>query len=263
MPTIDNHALAQAYTAVSSTQSSLGLELIANLGISNGARVLDVGCGPGNLTAHIAKLVGANGRVIGIDPSEERIAIAKETYAQEANMEFHAGCAEDLSRVASGSVDYVYVNSTLHWVQDQPRAIREFARCLDNRGRLGISGSHGNFEADHERIKREVLSQAQFAPFVESDGPKFLKPAHLRSLLDDAGLSVEQMSVKALDKWAPSGEAMVEWLDSSSSGHTYGGIPEEMRPQAREYMLRQWSSITGPDGIHMAMEILVTIAVKP
>lgn len=55
-----------------------------------GMRLLDVGCGPGNLTALIAELVGDTGSVVGVDPSRERIAIAvAQKQIKKPNLSFY------------------------------------------------------------------------------------------------------------------------------------------------------------------------------
>ncbi|GJC88960.1 putative protein in transposon TN4556 [Colletotrichum liriopes] len=246
---------------VNDTQYSTGLFLLERLVIAPGERVLDVGCGPGNLTAHIADLVGPGGRVIGIDPSHERIALARERTRP--NLEFHEGRAEDLSRFAAASFDVVYVNSTFHWVQDQPAAAAEFARVLRPGGRLGISGGSGDFVAAHEVIKANILARDPYKNYSsQSGGPKFLKQAELESILGVAGFSKRSIVVNTIVKTAKDGYTMIDWLDTSSSGKTYGGIPLEMRPRAREEMKMEWDKITTVDGIRMDMELLVTVAFK-
>lgn len=96
--------------------------------LNPGMRILDVGCGPGNLTAHVAEAVGVNGSVVGIDPSSERIAIA--LARTRPNLSFCEGRAEEPSRFPPASFDVVFVNSTLHWVQDQQMAVNKFASGL-------------------------------------------------------------------------------------------------------------------------------------
>lgn len=68
----DIKELARGYTFVNNTQYEAGMFLLQRLGIVPGMRILDVGCGPGNLTAPIAEAVGVNGSVVGIDPGEEQ-----------------------------------------------------------------------------------------------------------------------------------------------------------------------------------------------
>ncbi|POS71053.1 methyltransferase domain-containing protein [Diaporthe helianthi] len=256
----DTEELAKGYTSVNNTQFNTGLFLLNKLGVTPGLHVLDVGCGPGNITAHIAEIVGEKGRVVGIDPSKQRIALAQELKTP--NLSFHVGRAEDLSQLASGSFDIVYVNSTFHWVEDQPAAVKEFGRVLKSGGRLGMSGGSGDFVAELERIKEEVLSREPYRNYPEQNGAKFIKRRDLEKLLDDAGFPERDMVINKFVKWAKDGDEMIEWLDTSSSGKTYGGIPLDLRPKAREEMKAEWDKITTKDGIHMDMELLVTVATK-
>lgn len=262
MVIVDTKELAKGYTAVSNTQFDAGLFLLKRLEVVPGDRVLDVGCGPGNLTAHLAEIVGKDGSVAGIDPSKERIAIAHVLEDATSNLSFYEGKAEDLSRFSSASIDVVFVNSTFHWVQDQPAALGEFARVLKSGGRLGISGGSGDFVAAHEKIKADVLSREPYRNYPENSGPIFLKQRELESLLDQAGFSKRKIVINTIVKSAKDGAAMVEWLDTSSSGATYGGIPLDLRSRAREEMKLEWAKITTKEGIQMEMELLVTVAVK-
>ena len=257
---VDTKELAKGYTLVNDTQYDAGIFLIKKLGIAPGMRVLDVGCGPGNLTSHIAEIVGENGTVIGIDPSQERIAIALEKARP--NLSFHEGKAEDLSSFPSGSIDIVYVNSTFHWVEDQALALSEFARVLKSGGRLGISGGSGDYVAAHEIIKADVLSREPYRIYPEQSPPKFLKRQELESLLDNAGFLNRQIVVNTIVKSAKDAEAMIHWLDTSSSGKLYGGIPLELRPNARKEMKQEWEKLSTGEGIQMELELLVTVAVK-
>ncbi|KAK1961645.1 methyltransferase domain-containing protein [Colletotrichum sublineola] len=259
--TADTAEFAKGYTLVNDTQYATGLFLLDKLAVTPGERVLDVGCGPGNITAHIAELVApGGGHVVGVDPSPERIALARTLKLP--NLEFHVGSAEDLSRFAAASFDVVYVNSTFHWVQDQPAAAAEFARVLRPGGRLGISGGSGDFVAIHEVIKADVLARPPYRDYPDSGGPRFLKRAELEDILGTAGFGERRIVVNKIVKSAKDGYAMIDWLDTSSSGKTYGGIPLDLRPQAREEMKLEWDKVTTDEGIHMDMELLVTVAIK-
>lgn len=257
---VDTEEFAKVYTFVSDTQYDAGIFLLQRLGIVPGMRVLDVGCGPGNLTSHIAKVVGENGSVVGVDPSKERIAIARGEVMP--NLSFCEGRAEDLSFFPSASIDGVFVNSTFHWVEDQPMALGEFARVLKPGGRLGISGASGDYVAAHEKIKADVLSRERYRIYPEKSPPKFLKQREFESLLDQAGFSKREFVINTIVKSAKDPEAMVEWLDVSSSGRTYGGIPLDLRPSAREEMKKEWNKLTTEEGIQMELKLLITVAIK-
>ncbi|KAK3344488.1 S-adenosyl-L-methionine-dependent methyltransferase [Lasiosphaeria hispida] len=256
----DTEELAKGYTFVNNTQYDAGLFLLQRLNLAPGSRVLDIGCGPGDLTAHIADVVGESGSVVGVDPSKERIALALERTRP--NLSFYEGIAEDLSRFPSDNFDVVFVNSTLHWVQDQSMAMKEFGRVLKSGGRLGISGGSGDFVAAHEKIKADVLSRELYRIYPEESPPKFLKQHELESLLDHAGFSEREIVINNIVKSAKDADEMIDWLDTSSSGKTYGGIPLHLRPRARGEMKTEWDKITTDKGIRMEMELLVTLAVK-
>ncbi|CAG8971795.1 hypothetical protein HYALB_00001904 [Hymenoscyphus albidus] len=262
MVIVDTEELAKGYTVVSNTQFDAGLFLLKRLNIQSGERVFDVGCGPGNITAHIGDIVGKDGAVVGIDPSKERITLAHELALINPILSFYEGKAEDLSRFSSSSFDVVFVNSTFHWVQDQPAAMAEFARVLKPGGRLGMSGGSGDFVAIHEKIKDDVLSKDPYSAYPQENGPKFLKRSEIEGLLDQAGFSKREIVINNIVKIAQDGAAMIEWLDTSSSGATYGGIPLNLRPKAREDMKVEWAKFTTADGIRMDMELLVTVAIK-
>ena len=76
--THDTGKLAETYDRLSDSQFEGGKRLVERIGIREGSRVLDVGCGTGRLTRFIADKVGGAGKVVGIDPLPERIAVARE-----------------------------------------------------------------------------------------------------------------------------------------------------------------------------------------
>jgi len=256
----DTKELASGYVNLNHTQSDAGNFLLKRLEIVAESRVLDVGCGPGNLTARIAELVGDSGSVVGIDPSKERIAIANEVATPK--LSFYEGRAEDLSQFPSSSFDAVFMNSTFHWVEDQLTALKEIARVLKPGGRVGISGGSGDYLTAQERIKADVLAREPYRKYPEKAGPKFLKQKELEGLLDKIGFSKRNIVINKIVKRTKDAEEMIEWLDTSSSGKTYGGIPLDLRPKAREEMLVEWNKLLTDEGIRMDMELLVTVAIK-
>lgn len=262
----DTKQLAQTYTVLNDTQYDAGRFLIERLALQPGLRVLDVGCGPGNLTAYIADLVGERGEVVGLDPSAERIALARETaLAGRPNLSFHVGRAEDLAAFAAASFDVLYCNSTLHWVADQPRALREFGRVLRPGGRLGVSGQSGDFVAAHQRIKAEVLARAPYCQYDHDTAgePRFLTQREMSELLDAAGFAGgPRFAINKICKAARDGAEMVDWLASSSSGKTFGGVPAELRERARGEMVAEWEKLATGEGVRMELDLLVTVATK-
>src|SRR6516162_2008449 len=133
----DSRQLAETYDRLSSDrQFEGGKRIVERLGLEEGARVLDVGCGTGRLAHWIAERVGVTGTVTGIDPLEERIHIAR---SRGGNVRFEVGQAEDLRAFEDASFDAVCMSAVLHWVTDKAKALAEVRRVLRPGGRLGAT----------------------------------------------------------------------------------------------------------------------------
>ena len=108
--------------------------------IREGDHVLDVGSGSGTDALISARLVGARGRVYGLDMTEQMRAKLQATAAAAgvANLEVLAGDAEAIP-LPDASVDVVTSNGVLNLVPDKARAIAEIHRVLKPGGRLQIA----------------------------------------------------------------------------------------------------------------------------
>ncbi len=114
-----------------------------------GKTVLDLGCGTGRDCYLLSKLVGPRGRVIGVDMTEEQIALARGTvdYHMQKfgyttpNVEFKLGYMEDLEAlgIATESVDVVISNCVLNLSPEKPRVFSEIFRVLKWGGELYFS----------------------------------------------------------------------------------------------------------------------------
>lgn len=104
-----------------------------------GERVVDVGSGAGIDSLIAARLVGARGRVIGVDMTGAMLEKARRA-AREAgleNIEFREGYAEALP-VEDASADLVISNGVLNLAPDKLAVLREMARVLAPGGRLQV-----------------------------------------------------------------------------------------------------------------------------
>lgn len=93
--------------------------------LERGMSLLDVGCGPGTITADLAALVKP-GRVTAIEPVEEALALARNASGTE-EVTFAVGDVHDLA-FADGTFDVVHAHQVLQHVADPVRALREMRR---------------------------------------------------------------------------------------------------------------------------------------
>lgn len=108
--------------------------------LQSGERVLDLGSGSGMDALYAAGKVGSNGRVIGVDMTEEQLAKAKRV-ARQAGLEqvaFVHGFIEDIP-LEDGAVDLVVSNGVINLVADKEQVFQEIARVLAPGGRIAIS----------------------------------------------------------------------------------------------------------------------------
>lgn len=117
--------------------------------VLDGCTVLDLGCGTGRDTFVISSLVGAHGRVIGVDMTGEQLEVARahaDYHRQQfgfprSNVEFHEGYIEDLDTlgIEDNSVDVVVSNCVLNLSADKARVFKEIFRVLKPGGELYFS----------------------------------------------------------------------------------------------------------------------------
>jgi SAM-dependent methyltransferase len=94
--------------------------------LAQDAKVLDVGCGPGTITADLADRV-PQGHVTGIDFAQEIIEQAKQTVGGRTNLDFATGDVYALD-YPDGSFDVVHAHQVLQHLGDPVRALREMRR---------------------------------------------------------------------------------------------------------------------------------------
>ena len=112
--------------------------ILGGLQLKGGEKVLDAGCGLGDDTFEIARLVGNQGGVVGVDVSETMILEARRREAAHGlTVEFEVGDAQAL-RFADATFDACRTERMLMHVPDAERAFAEMVRVIRRGGRLSV-----------------------------------------------------------------------------------------------------------------------------
>jgi ubiquinone/menaquinone biosynthesis C-methylase UbiE len=159
-------------------------QVIAALALKPGERVLDIGSGPGLLAAEMAAVVGPDGAVHGVDPSESMLAMARGRGAPAT--EFHAAGALEVP-FGDGSFDAAVATQVYEYVEDMPAALAEAHRVLRPGGRLLVLDTDWDSivwrSSDDERMRRVLRAWDEH--LVDPHLPR-----RLTGLLRDAGFRI-------------------------------------------------------------------------
>jgi trans-aconitate methyltransferase len=213
-----------------------GSSVVELLAPQAGERILDLGCGTGQLMAEIAE---AGVEVIGMDNSPEMIAEARRLYPQ---FPFQQADAHDFE--TDEPFDAVFSNAVLHWITEPGKVVKCIARSLKQNGRMVVEfGGHGNVRHLSEAIEtacNSILGETVSHPWY------FPGIAEFSSLLEQHGLEVTQAAL--IDRPTPleGDEGLRNWVRMFGS-HWLNRIPENRQNEffqhiedsARSTLLRE------------------------
>ena len=194
---------AELYEARHSFIWQLGQGLVELLNPQRGERILDLGCGTGQLTATIAQY-GAT--VIGLDASPEMIGQARQNYPK---IQF---ALEDAAKMRYRTeFDAVFSNAALHWMLEVDAVARAIAGALKPGGRLVAElGGKGNI-AEIEAALDAVLP-AYYKEGTRARKTYFPSIADYAAVLERAGLETRMAQLFERPTPLEGEEGMAVWL---------------------------------------------------
>lgn len=125
-----------------------------------GLSVLDVGCAGGAITVGIAKAVGSDGLVVGVDRDPNQLETARAYGVEHANLRFELGDAGSLTY--QSHFDIVTAARTLQWIADPAQAVSAMARAAMPGGLIVI------LDYNHEDNRWTPDPPAEFQRFYQS-----------------------------------------------------------------------------------------------
>ncbi len=182
MKQIDTNWNPELYNNKHSFVYDYGEDLVTILQPKKNERILDLGCGSGQLTFKISQLAR---EVVGIDSSVEMIADAKSKFK---NINFRVGDAANFS--FEKKVDAIFSNAALHWVLEYKEAIQCMFDSLNNNGRIVLEfGGKGNVQTIVNQLRKSLASRG----YLEQSELKqwyFPSIAEYTTELESAGFNV-------------------------------------------------------------------------
>lgn len=213
--------------------SKYGEELVELLAPKAGERILDIGCGTGDLSEAISQ----NGAtVIGLDKSREMIEAARNKYP---TIQFDIASADDFH--VTEKFDAVFSNATLHWVLNYEAAVQCIYDSLKPGGRFVAElGGKGNVSrivtaltetlkeyGGHDVANKQIWyfpSLSEYASVLERNGFRVVMAAHFdrpTELKDEDGIR----------NWLRMfGWSYLQNLDEETLQHVLTAVEEQIRP---------------------------------
>lgn len=185
---------------VAESANAMTERLLTDAGIGPGMRVLDLGCGSGDVSFLLAKLVGEGGQVLGIDVDTKQLIAAHERARSQnfSNVFFVQG---DFSGPLPepAPFDAIVGRRVLMYLPSPVQVIRRVAASLRPGGIMVFQESDSTMVPGrleplplHERVHGWIWQT------VEREGADIHMGFHLPSVLEQAGLSVEHVRAEAV-----------------------------------------------------------------
>jgi SAM-dependent methyltransferase len=231
---------AEAYDRFMGRYSRLLSPQMADLaGVAEGQRALDVGCGPGALTAELVNRVGPH-HVAAVDPSTSFVDAARD---RNPGVDVRLASAEVLP-FPDAAFDAAIAQLVVHFMADPIRGIREMARVVRPAGvvaacvwdHAGGQGPLGLFWDTARSMDTGVVDESDLAGAREG---------HLASLFEESGLQDVESTIVDADLQLSSFE---EWWEPFTGGVGPAGAYVAGLTPERQVELRERCRAALPSG---------------
>lgn len=194
-----------------------------------GGRVVDLGCGTGELTADLHRRLGAV-ETVGID--NDPAMLARAAAEAVAGLRFEAGDIGGWPPLGDEPVDVVFSNAALQWVPDHPGTLARWASGLGPGGQLAVQVPSN---ADHSAhvLARALALEPPFFEAMGGDPPadpvlSVLAPEAYAVLLDELGFADQHVRLQVYGHRLPSTAAVVEWVKGTNLTRFRRALPDRL-----------------------------------
>lgn len=233
-------------------------DLLARVGATAPRTVVDLGCGPGNLTALVAAR-WPQAQVTGVDASPEMVARARR---DQPALRIEQGDLRDWEPPAP--VDVVVSNATLQWVPGHLELLPQLLRHVAPGGWLAFQVP-GNFQEPSHVLRRELEAEEPYAALTRDlPNPASHDPAVYLEALTSLGCAVDAWETTYLHVLQGE-DPVLTWISSTSARPVLDALPPDLRPAFEAELRRRLRAAypPRPEGVVLPFRRVFVVAHTP
>jgi trans-aconitate 2-methyltransferase len=200
------------------------VDLISRIAANAPARVVDLGCGPGNLTATLTER-WPRACVEGLDSSPEMIERAA-VAAIPGRLEFRVGDLREWS--PDCPVDVLIANATLQWVPGHLDLLPSLVAAVAPGGWLGFQVP-GNFGEPSHQILRELAAESRWG-LATVGFPSSHEPVEYADVLASLGCTIDVWETTYLHVLTGA-DPVFEWISSTGARPVLSALDRDARAE--------------------------------
>lgn len=223
----------QQYGRFADERSRPFFELVGRIGAIGPRRVVDLGCGTGELTAQLAQR-WPSARVEGLDSSPEMIAAA----APADRVTYRVG--DVASWTPPEDVEVIVSNATLQWVPSHRALLPLWAEALPSGGWLAFQVP-GNFDSPSHTVIRELAESPRWAASLAGilrHDDAVGRPTEYAELLLSAGLSADVWETTYVHVLTGD-DPVLQWLRGTALRPVMAALPPETYARFEDELAEQ------------------------
>lgn len=248
----------------------LGRRVLEAAALGAGDRVLDVGCGAGQLSSQAADLVGPTGSVLGVDIATDLLAVAAQRAAGLPQVAFAQADAQD-HVFDEAAFDVVLSRFGVMFFADPVAAFANLLRATRPGGRLAFVAWQP--AVVNEWVTLPLTAAVPHTGFPDlpppgAPGPFSLGDADLlRRVVTDAGwedLQVEDVQTELSFGGTRTAQEAVDFITADTFGRMMlQGAEPAARDAALAALHEAYAARLGPDGVRLKAAVWVVTAQRP
>jgi ubiquinone/menaquinone biosynthesis C-methylase UbiE len=227
-------------------------QLISNLALERGMRILDAGCGTGDALLWFQQVVGAAGSVVGVDLSEAHVAIARERALPQTQV-FQCDLLQ--APLELHSFDLIWCVNTVNHLRDRTQAAKHLTAFLRPGGRLVFGQSsllpdmYFAWDSRLERITNEAV-RSYYRQRYQLEETDLASVRNLLGLLRSTGLRNPTVRTVVIERVPPIDADTRAYLEAAIFRGTWG---DHLRPYVPADDFDRLACLCDPDSPQYAL----------